>query len=103
PRCVGLSKGMRRCGSWALDLSYVASGRYDGYFEFGLKPWDVAAGTLLVQEAGGAMTRIDGAPYDTTVTDVLAAAPGIAPVLQRECSTFLRGLGWKPAPFRSGS
>jgi len=102
-RFVRLSQGIRRFGSSALDLSYVACGRYDGYFEFGLKPWDVAAGTLLVQEAGGAMTRIDGAPYDTTVTDVLAAAPGIASVLQRECSAFLRELGWKPAPFPSGS
>ena len=99
-RFVRMSQGIRRLGSSALDLSYVACGRYDGYFEFGLKPWDVAAGTLLVQEAGGAMTRIDGAPYDTTVTDVLASAPGIATVLQTECANFLRELGWKPRPFR---
>ena len=99
-RFVRMSQGIRRFGSSALDLSYVACGRYDGYFEFGLKPWDVAAGTLLVQEAGGAMTRIDGAPYDTAVTDVLAAAPGVATVLQAECATFLRELRWKPRPFR---
>jgi myo-inositol-1(or 4)-monophosphatase len=98
-RFVRLSQGIRRFGSSALDLSYVACGRYDGYFEFGLKPWDVAAGTLLVQEAGGVMTRIDGAPYDTSVTDILAAAPGVAAVLQAECSTFLGELGWKPRPF----
>jgi myo-inositol-1(or 4)-monophosphatase len=99
-RFLRLSQGIRRFGSSALDLSYVASGRYDGYFEFGLKPWDVAAGTLLVQEAGGAMTRIDGAPYDTSVTDVLAAAPGVATVLQTECATFLRELGWIARPYR---
>ncbi len=49
-RIVG---AIRRPGSAALDLAYVASGRYDGFWEFGLKPWDVAAGVLLIQEAGG--------------------------------------------------
>ena len=46
-------KDIRRSGSAALDLAYVAAGRYDGYFEIGLKPWDMAAGVLLVREAGG--------------------------------------------------
>ncbi len=45
--------GIRRAGAAALDLAYVAAGRYDGYWEFGLKPWDIAAGALLIQEAGG--------------------------------------------------
>lgn len=45
------------------------------------------------------MTRIDGAPDDTSVTDILAAAPGIAAVLQAECASFLREMGWKPLPF----
>lgn len=46
-------------GAAALDLAYVAAGRLDGYFERGLKPWDFAAGTLLVREAGGAFSRLD--------------------------------------------
>ncbi|HEX2899119.1 MAG TPA: inositol monophosphatase family protein, partial [Bacteroidia bacterium] len=56
--------GVRRFGSAALDLAYVASGRLDGYFEIGLKAWDVAAGALLVTEAGGAVSGIvEGADY----------------------------------------
>ena len=47
------SRGIRRLGSAAIDLAYVACGRFDGYFEFGLSPWDVAAGILLIKEAGG--------------------------------------------------
>lgn len=52
--------GLRRFGSAALDLAYVAAGRYDGFWEIGLAPWDVAAGILLVQEAGGFVTELDG-------------------------------------------
>jgi len=54
------TSGMRRCGSAALDLAYVASGRLDGFWEFGLKPWDIAAGTLLVLEAGGLVSDMQG-------------------------------------------
>ncbi|MDE2279184.1 MAG: inositol monophosphatase [Xanthomonadaceae bacterium] len=50
---LGLAEDIRRSGSAALDLAYTAAGRYDGYFEIGLKPWDMAAGVLLVHEAGG--------------------------------------------------
>lgn len=56
-----LARDLRRIGSAALDLSYVAAGRLDGYFERGLKPWDFAAGALLVAEAGGVVTRFDTA------------------------------------------
>ena len=52
--------GIRRAGSAALDLAYVAAGRYDGYWEFGLKEWDMAAGALLLQEAGGLIGDTDG-------------------------------------------
>jgi len=52
--------GVRRAGSAALDLAYVAAGRLDGYWEFGLKPWDLAAGVLIAQEAGGIVTDTDG-------------------------------------------
>jgi myo-inositol-1(or 4)-monophosphatase len=57
------SHGVRRAGSAALDLCSVASGRFDGFWEFGLKPWDTAAGTLLVREAGGRVTDFSGRPY----------------------------------------
>ncbi|MEJ7713151.1 MAG: inositol monophosphatase family protein [Pyrinomonadaceae bacterium] len=57
----------RRCGATApaaLDLVYVACGRFDGFWEEGLKPWDVAAGALIIEEAGGQATQFDGSPYD---------------------------------------
>jgi myo-inositol-1(or 4)-monophosphatase len=56
-------RGVRRAGAAALDLAYVAAGRLDGYWECKLKPWDVAAGSLLVTEAGGALTGYGGLPY----------------------------------------
>jgi myo-inositol-1(or 4)-monophosphatase len=54
------SKAIRRCGSAALDLAYTAAGVYDGFFEFRLSPWDIGAGILLVEEAGGVVTDLDG-------------------------------------------
>jgi myo-inositol-1(or 4)-monophosphatase len=56
------SLGVRRLGSACLDLAYVAAGRFDGYWEFGVEAWDVATGILLVEEAGGRVTRADGQP-----------------------------------------
>lgn len=99
-RLVRRAEGMRRMGSAALDHAYVAAGRFDGFFEFGLKPWDTAAGSLLLSEAGGTMRRIDGAPYEPRFGDVLAAAPGIAAELTQVCAEFVQGLGWQPKPFR---
>lgn len=58
-RVMPIARDLRRAGSAALDLAYVAAGRLDGYFERGLKPWDFAAGALLVAEAGGTVSRID--------------------------------------------
>jgi len=66
------SHGVRRAGSAALDLASVASGRYDGFWEFNLNPWDTAAGVLLVQEAGGKVTRFDGSPFRLDSREVLA-------------------------------
>jgi myo-inositol-1(or 4)-monophosphatase len=57
------SHGVRRDGSAALDLASVAAGRFDGFWEFGLKAWDTAAGVLLVEEAGGKVTDFAGQPY----------------------------------------
>lgn len=72
--------GIRRFGAAALDLAWVAAGRYDGYWELGLKRWDLAAGVLLVREAGGFVTDPGGRdPRDTG--DVVAANPYLHPVL----------------------
>lgn len=62
-RVLPATQGMRRLGSAALDLAFVACGRLDVFYEDWLKPWDLAAGWLLVEEAGGAVTRLDGAPF----------------------------------------
>ena len=67
------SHGVRRAGSAALDLANVACGRYDGFWEFNLNPWDTAAGVLLVAEAGGKVTRFDGTPFRLDSREVLGS------------------------------
>jgi myo-inositol-1(or 4)-monophosphatase len=67
-----MSHGVRRAGAAALDLAYVACGRLDFFWEFALKPWDVAAGSLLVREAGGLCTDMLGAPLDLRGAHILA-------------------------------
>ncbi len=75
--------GVRRFGSAALDLAYVAAGRYDGYWERGLKPWDVAAGIVLVREAGGSVTEISGGDAMLSSGSILAASAGLHDPLRR--------------------
>ncbi len=70
------SHGVRRTGSAALDLAYVAAGRLDFFWEFGLKPWDMAAGTLLVAEAGGRVSDMRGSGHGVTTSDSLLADNG---------------------------
>jgi myo-inositol-1(or 4)-monophosphatase len=70
---VGKARGIRRLGSAAIDLCYVASGRFDGFWERGLAPWDVAAGVLLVEEAGGRVSSLDGQPFSSRRREVLAS------------------------------
>lgn len=72
---VGRARGVRRFGSAALDLCYVASGRLDGFWEQRLNPWDIAAGALLVQEAGGAVTDWQAGPFRARHHQVVAANP----------------------------
>lgn len=67
------ARAVRRLGSAALDLCYVAAGRFDGFWEQHLKPWDMAAGALLVEEAGGRITGMDGSPFDLTAGHVVAS------------------------------
>lgn len=66
------AQAVRRLGSAALDLCYVACGRLDGFWEIGLQPWDTAAGQLIVQEAGGKITSIKGEPFDIFQKELLA-------------------------------
>lgn len=100
-------EGVRRAGSAALDLASVASGRLDGFWEFGLKPWDVAAGSLLVEEAGGRMTNMDGTPFDIAGGQLLAtnrriheemarALRAIRPEAERRHREQLRAEGKEP-------
>jgi myo-inositol-1(or 4)-monophosphatase len=70
---MSATSGVRRIGAAALDLAYVAAGRFDGYWEFGTSPWDIAAGLLLVREAGGYVSDLSGGQTMMTSGDVLAA------------------------------
>jgi myo-inositol-1(or 4)-monophosphatase len=67
------SHGVRRTGAAALDLANVASGRTDGFWEFGLKAWDVAAGALLIEEAGGSVSNMDGSALDISGANIVAS------------------------------
>jgi myo-inositol-1(or 4)-monophosphatase len=67
------AQGVRRDGSAALDLAYVACGRFDGFWEEGLNPWDVAAGVILIEEAGGRVSRYDGGRFDIHTPPILAS------------------------------
>jgi myo-inositol-1(or 4)-monophosphatase len=72
-RMVLASQGVRRDGSAALNLCYLACGRFDGYWEFGLKPWDTAAGALILREAGGIVTDFKGTPFKPEMQEILAS------------------------------
>jgi myo-inositol-1(or 4)-monophosphatase len=88
------SHGLRRAGSAALDLSCVASGRYDGYWEFNLNAWDTSAGVLLVEEAGGKITHVDGSKFDVAVSrNVLATNGLIHQELMNEMQAIMQGRG----------
>ncbi|MCB2225583.1 MAG: inositol monophosphatase [Desulfarculaceae bacterium] len=83
-RCAGV----RRAGAAALDLAYVAAGRGQGFWELGLKPWDLAAGVLLVSEAGGVVTDFVGGDKALWSGDVVAAAQGTHPWVLEQCRAF---------------
>jgi myo-inositol-1(or 4)-monophosphatase len=73
-----LSQGVRRLGSAAIDLCYVAAGRFDGFWEMALNPWDIAAGGLIAEEAGGRVTNVTGGEdYISPPQSVVASTPGI--------------------------
>ena len=85
---VAGSGGVRRPGSAALDLCDVAAGRFDGFWEYSLHAWDMAGGALLVEEAGGRVTKIDGSPFETEVGSICAANPALhGPLVQALASS----------------
>jgi len=90
--------GVRRAGSAALDLCNVASGRFDGFWEFNLNPWDTAAGALIVEEAGGKISRFDGSPFEIDSRETLASNGLIHPALVEEFEEIFAGRGLDPLP-----
>jgi myo-inositol-1(or 4)-monophosphatase len=72
-RLLGAVQGVRRAGSAALDMCYVACGRFDGFWEENLKPWDTAAGLLIIEEAGGRITNFSGGDYDIYSPNIVAS------------------------------
>jgi myo-inositol-1(or 4)-monophosphatase len=70
---LGQARAVRRLGSAALDLCYVAAGRFDGFWEQSLRPWDVSAGALIVEEAGGRITGMDGTRFDPAAAHLVAS------------------------------
>jgi myo-inositol-1(or 4)-monophosphatase len=90
--------GVRRAGSAALDLCNVASGHFDGFWEFNLNPWDTAAGVLIVEEAGGKVSRFDGSAFEIDSRETLASNGLIHPALVQEFEEIFAGRGIDPLP-----
>lgn len=90
--------GVRRAGSAALDLASVASGRFEGFWEFNLNPWDLAAGVLLVEEAGGQVTGFEGQPFRVADRDVVATNGLVHADLLREFKELFEGRRLEPLP-----
>ena len=92
------SHGVRRAGSAALDLAYVACGRMEAFWEFNLNPWDTAAGILLVTEAGGRVTDFAGKPYRLESSEILATNGLLLPELQHFFEDMFAGRDIEPVP-----
>lgn len=92
------SHGVRRAGSAALDLAYVACGRLDAFWEFNLNPWDTAAGILLVEEAGGRVTDYAGSKYRLASDEILASNGAIHEELKGFFADMFAGRGLAPIP-----
>ncbi len=88
--------GVRRPGSAALDLCNVACGRFDGFWEFNLNPWDTAAGALIVEEAGGKVSRFDGSAFELNSSETLASNGMVHDALLKEFKEIFEGRGIEP-------
>lgn len=89
----GKCAGVRRTGSAALDLAYLASGRVDGFWELGLRPWDIAAGSLILREAGGLISDPQGGERYMDHGDVIAGTPKVFKTLLQTVSSALKEMG----------
>ena len=87
---IGKCAGVRKTGSAALDLAYVASGRLDGLWEFGLRPWDIAAGSLLIREAGGLISDFQGSDDFLSNGSIVAGNPKVFKSLLQTISSALK-------------
>jgi myo-inositol-1(or 4)-monophosphatase len=85
------SHGIRRFGSASIDLAYVACGRFDAFYEYGLNPWDVAAGILLVREAGGCVSDFGGNEENLDGDEIVAGNRLVFPEFLQNVSKFMRG------------
>jgi myo-inositol-1(or 4)-monophosphatase len=94
-RFVGRGRAVRRLGSAAIDLCYIAAGRMDGFWERDLKPWDIAGGALIVAEAGGRVTNMDGSPFASRGRDVLATNGLLHDVMLEVIDDFRRHPQWR--------
>jgi myo-inositol-1(or 4)-monophosphatase len=92
------SHGVRRAGSAALDLCNVAAGRYDGFWEFNLNPWDTAAGVLMVEEAGGKVTNFSGGEFQIASRETVATNGLVHEALLREFVEIFAGRGLEELP-----
>jgi len=92
------SHGVRRAGSAALDLCNVAAGRFDGFWEFNLNPWDTAAGVLILEEAGGKVSRFDGSPFELNSRETVASNGLIHDELLQEFKKIFAGRGLDALP-----
>ena len=90
--------GVRRAGSAALDLANVASGRFDGFWEFNLNPWDTAAGVLIVEEAGGKVTDFSGGPFQLNSRETVATNGIVHEALLQEFDAIFQGRGLEELP-----
>jgi myo-inositol-1(or 4)-monophosphatase len=90
--------GVRRAGSAALDLCDVACGRFDGFWEFNLNPWDTAAGVLIVEEAGGKVSRFDGSPFELNSRETLASNGLVHEALLNEFQEIFAARGLEALP-----
>jgi myo-inositol-1(or 4)-monophosphatase len=90
--------GVRRAGSAALDLCNVASGRFDGFWEFNLNPWDTAAGVLILEEAGGKASRFDGSAFELNSRETLASNGLVHDALVNEFQEIFAGRGLEALP-----
>ncbi|MEM8960355.1 MAG: inositol monophosphatase family protein [Acidobacteriota bacterium] len=97
------ARGVRRFGAAALDLAWTAAGLYDGFFELRLSPWDIAAGALLIEEAGGVVSNLDGDADIFRFGNIIAGAPSVQSELRRVChqeadENLIETLDPRPAP-----